>query len=132
MPPIRPRQREPRAAELAYASRYSAGLRVIRRAKSAVFLPQNHEVDLRWRQMNTSRLLFRFAYLLGFKPWDSGISPPELVEWVEGPKALPPGRALDIGCGTGTNCKYLLDHKWDVTGVDFVAQALNKAKLKAP
>ena len=82
--------------------------------------------------MNTSRLFFRFAYLLGFKPWDSGISPPELVEWVEGPKALPPGRALDIGCGTGTNCKYLLDHKWDVTGVDFVAQALNKAKLKAP
>jgi SAM-dependent methyltransferase len=82
--------------------------------------------------MKTPRLFFRLAYLLGFKPWDSGISPPELVEWVEGPKALPPGRALDFGCGTGTNCKYLLDHNWDVTGVDFVPQALNTARLKAP
>jgi SAM-dependent methyltransferase len=72
------------------------------------------------------------SYLFGFKPWDTGISPPELVEWVEGPKALAPGRALDIGCGTGTNCKYLLDHKWDVTGVDFVPRALQAAKRRAP
>jgi SAM-dependent methyltransferase len=82
--------------------------------------------------MNTPKLLFRFAYLLGMKPWDSGVPPPELVEWVEGPNALPPGRALDIGCGTGTNCRYLLDHKWQVTGVDFVPRALKVAKQKAP
>ena len=82
--------------------------------------------------MDTARFLFRLTYLLGFKPWDSGVSPPELVEVVEGPKALPPGRALDIGCGTGTNCQYLLDHRWDVTGVDFVARALAGAKRKAP
>jgi SAM-dependent methyltransferase len=43
-----------------------------------------------------------------------------------------PGRALDIGCGTGTNCKYLADHKWEVTGVDFVPRALEIAKRKAP
>jgi SAM-dependent methyltransferase len=78
------------------------------------------------------RLFFRLAYRFGFKPWDSGIPPPELVELVEGPKAIRPGRALDIGCGTGTNCKYLLDHQWEVTGVDFVPQALNAAKRKAP
>ena len=82
--------------------------------------------------MDGSRLRFRLMYLLGFKPWDTGVSPPELVEQVEGPKALAPGRALDIGCGTGTNCKYLLDHKWEVTGIDFVPSALNAAKLKAP
>ena len=78
------------------------------------------------------RILFQLSYLVGMKPWDSGVSPPELIEWVEGPTALPPGRALDIGCGTGTNCKYLLDHKWEVTGVDFVPRALKAAKLKAP
>jgi SAM-dependent methyltransferase len=78
------------------------------------------------------RLFFEFAYLFGFKPWDSGVSPPELVEVVEGPKALQPGRALDIGCGTGTNCKYLLDHGWDVTGVDYVPRAIAAAKRKAP
>lgn len=78
------------------------------------------------------RLFFQLSYLMGFKPWDSGISPPELVELVEGPKALRSGRALDIGCGTGTNCKYLLDHHWEVTGVDFVPRAVNVAKRKAP
>ena len=51
---------------------------------------------------------------------------------IEGPKVLRPGRAIDIGCGTGTNCKYLLDHGWDVTGVDFVPRALAVAKRKAP
>ena len=82
--------------------------------------------------MNIPRLFFRFAYLFGTKPWDSGVTPPELIEWVEGPMALAPGRALDIGCGTGTNCKYLLDHKWQVTGVDFVPRALRTAQGKAP
>jgi SAM-dependent methyltransferase len=77
-------------------------------------------------------LFFRFAYRFGFKPWDSGISPPELVELVEGPDALKPSRAIDVGCGTGTNCRYLLDHGWDVTGVDFVAHAIGVAKRKAP
>jgi SAM-dependent methyltransferase len=82
--------------------------------------------------MEGRHIFFRLAYLFGFKPWDSGASPPELVELVEGSKALPPGRAIDLGCGTGTNCKYLLDHKWEVTGVDFVPRALHAAKLKAP
>jgi hypothetical protein len=54
--------------------------------------------------MNTRRLFFTFAYLFGVKPWDSGISPPELVKVVEGGDALRPGRAIDLGCGTGTNC----------------------------
>ncbi|MDQ6876662.1 MAG: class I SAM-dependent methyltransferase [Candidatus Dormibacteraeota bacterium] len=82
--------------------------------------------------MKAPRLFFRMTYLLGWKPWDSGMPPPELVEWVEGSRALPPGRALDIGCGTGTNARYLLDHKWQVTGVDFVPRAVQAAKRKAP
>jgi SAM-dependent methyltransferase len=82
--------------------------------------------------MDWRRLFFRVAYLIGPRPWDSGVPPPELVEWIEGPRALPPGRALDIGCGTGTNCAYMLAHKWEVTGVDFVPRAVRAAKQKAP
>jgi SAM-dependent methyltransferase len=82
--------------------------------------------------VNWQRLFYRLAYLIGPRPWDSGIPPPELVEWIEGPRALPAGRALDIGCGTGTNCKYMLDHRWEVTGVDFVPRAVRAAKQKAP
>lgn len=82
--------------------------------------------------MDPRRLFFNFAYLFGFKPWDSGVPPPELIELVEGPNALQPGNAIDLGCGTGTNCRYLLDHGWQVTGVDYVARAINVAKRKAP
>ncbi len=65
-----------------------------------------------------SRFSFWLAYRRGFTPWDTGISPPELVAVVEGDQALPPGKALDLGCGTGTNSIYLAQHGWDVSGVD--------------
>ena len=74
---------------------------------------------------------FRAAYLLGFKPWDSGVPPPELVSVVEGPGKLEPGKALDLGCGTGTNCIYMAKHGWEATGVDFVPRAIAQARTKA-
>ncbi|MBO0686707.1 MAG: class I SAM-dependent methyltransferase [Candidatus Dormibacteraeota bacterium] len=76
-------------------------------------------------------LFFRYAYLVGFKPWDSGIPPPELVDYVEGAHALEPERALDLGCGTGTNVIYMARHGWQVTGVDFVPRAIRQARRKA-
>ena len=72
-------------------------------------------------------LFFRAAYRFGFKPWDSGVSPPELVSFVE---ANPPLKALDLGCGTGTNCIYLAQHGWDTTGVDFTPRAIQMARQK--
>src|SRR5207245_443504 len=82
--------------------------------------------------MPTRRLFFELAYLFGIKPWDSGVPPPELVELIEGPDALKPGRAIDLGCGTGTNCKYRLEHGWDVAGVDYDPPALRAAERTAP
>ena len=76
------------------------------------------------------RLGYRLLYRLGIKPWDQRV-PPELVALVEGPGALPPGRALDLGCGTGTQTIYLAAHGWAVTGVDFVGRALRAARRKA-
>jgi len=76
-------------------------------------------------------VFFRAAYLLGFKPWDSGVPAPELVAAVEGEQRLPVGKALDLGCGTGTNCIYLAQHGWDATGVDFVPRAIRSAGQKA-
>lgn len=82
--------------------------------------------------MNRARIFFGLAYLLGVKPWDSGIAPPELKALVEGAAPLKPGRALDLGCGTGTNSRYLSDHGWDVTGIDFVPRAIRTARRTAP
>jgi SAM-dependent methyltransferase len=76
-------------------------------------------------------IFYRTAYLVGFKPWDTGVSPPELVAVVEGPDALPPGRALDLGCGTGTNAIYLARHGWETTAIDFTPRAVKAARRKA-
>ncbi|HEY4844872.1 MAG TPA: class I SAM-dependent methyltransferase [Candidatus Dormibacteraeota bacterium] len=78
-----------------------------------------------------SSLFFRLAYRLGFKPWDSGIPPPELVEVIEGGRRLPAGRALDLGCGTGTTSVYMASKGWQVTGVDFVLRPIRVARAKA-
>jgi SAM-dependent methyltransferase len=76
-------------------------------------------------------LMFRAMYRLGFKPWDTGVSPPELQQLIEGTGARPAGKALDLGCGTGTNSIYMANHGWQVTGVDFVPRAIEIAKAKA-
>ncbi|MBI4771870.1 MAG: class I SAM-dependent methyltransferase [Chloroflexi bacterium] len=60
-------------------------------------------------------------------PWDSGIPAPELVRTMA---HRPPGRALDLGCGTGTNVRYLAEHGWQATGIDFVPAAIAKARRK--
>lgn len=76
------------------------------------------------------RLFWNLRYLFGQPPWDTGVTPPELVELVESGEA-PPGRALDIGCGTGTNAIYLAQHGFDVVGVDIAWLAIRRARRKA-
>jgi len=79
-------------------------------------------------------MLRRLVYGLWYyfhPPWDTGITPPEVVEAIEAPNGLPPGRALDLGCGTGTNSLYLARHGWQVVGVDFAGMAIRIARRKA-
>ena len=42
----------------------------------------------------------------------------------------PAGRALDIGCGTGTNLITLVNAGWQAEGFDFAPRAVNIAKRK--
>lgn len=44
---------------------------------------------------------------------------------------LPPGRALDAGCGHGAETLWLAAHGWEVTAVDFSASALEHARATA-
>lgn len=76
-------------------------------------------------------LEYRLLYRLGFLPWDTDQVPAELATLVEGPGALPPGRALDIGCGTGMQAVYLAQQGWTVTGLDVVPRALARARGRA-
>lgn len=73
------------------------------------------------------RIKFNIAYLTGSAPWDSGISPPELHDFLA---THPAGRALDIGCGTGTNIITLARAGWQAEGFDFAPRAVRLARRK--
>jgi SAM-dependent methyltransferase len=66
-------------------------------------------------------------YLSGDTPWDRGAPEPLLVEAVEA-GLLPAGRALEIGCGTGTNARFLAARGWEVVAVDLSPTAIERAR----
>jgi SAM-dependent methyltransferase len=76
-------------------------------------------------------LIYRLIYLLRLRIWERRKPPVELVAVVEGAAALPAGRALDLGCGSGTDSIYLARHGWTVTGVDIVPEAVVLARRNA-
>jgi SAM-dependent methyltransferase len=80
------------------------------------------------RILNRARWRFKWRYWRGDTPWDTQITPPEVEAFIS---QHPPGRALDLGCGTGTNAITLARHGWRVTGVDFVPSAIRAACAKA-
>jgi SAM-dependent methyltransferase len=71
------------------------------------------------------------AYRFGLGPRPSDIPDHRLVEVVEEPDALTPARALDLGCGTGRNARYLARHGWNTTAVELSGQAIRIAERKA-
>ena len=70
--------------------------------------------------------------------WDRRYAGSELL-WTGEPNrflvseaaGLRPGRALDLACGEGRNAVWLARQGWQVTGVDFSAVALEKARRLA-
>jgi len=78
--------------------------------------------------LNRSRWRFQWLYWRAKTPWDTNITPPEVVEFLANTTA---GRALDLGCGTGTNAISMARRGWQVTGVDFISSAIRKARRKA-
>src|SRR4051812_9897444 len=75
------------------------------------------------------RTAYNLAYRYFRMPWEIGPRP-ELVELVESGR-LAPGRAIDLGCGTGANAVFLAERGFAVTGVDFAPAALAKARARA-
>jgi SAM-dependent methyltransferase len=72
-------------------------------------------------------IVFNIWYLFGKAPWDTGISPPELTVFIQ---THPPGRALDLGSGTGRNVLTLAEAGWTVVGVDFAMRAVAAARRR--
>lgn len=87
--------------------------------------------------LGSKHTLFRLFYRLGFTPWEGHPLAESLRRLVEGNNstdswgsaALPAAAALELGCGTGDTSIYLAKQGWQVTAVDFVPTALEKARV---
>jgi len=75
------------------------------------------------------KLFYELGYRFLRMPWETGPRD-ELVGLVERGR-LAPCRAIDLGCGTGSNAIFLAQHGFDVTGVDFATVAIRKARRRA-
>ncbi|MGW1894355.1 class I SAM-dependent methyltransferase [Streptomyces sp. NPDC002004] len=76
-------------------------------------------------------LPYTLLYRLGLTPWERQPVAHGFRDALRAPEALPPGRALDIGCGTGRHAVHLAQRGWRVTGVDLVREALAAARERA-
>jgi SAM-dependent methyltransferase len=69
-------------------------------------------------------------YEKGQSPWDTGRPSSELVRVVaEVPVA--PCRAVELGCGTGSNAVWLAQQGFDVAAVDISPRAVEMARRRA-
>jgi SAM-dependent methyltransferase len=78
---------------------------------------------------------YEFAYRIGFHPWEDAEEQPsftgkitELLEREESEREPPYGPALDIGTGSGIWGVLLAKRGWQVTGIDLVDKALQRAR----
>jgi 2-polyprenyl-3-methyl-5-hydroxy-6-metoxy-1,4-benzoquinol methylase len=69
-------------------------------------------------------------YQSGDTPWDTGTPSTELIRTIK-EEGIRPCRALELGCGTGTNSIWLAQQGFEVTAVDISPLALEQARLKA-
>lgn len=74
------------------------------------------------------RFSFELKYFLKKAPWDTGVTPQELTDFLE---TTPPGHALELGCGTGTNALTMAQYGWKVTAIDISFVAIKRARKKA-
>ena len=75
---------------------------------------------------------YALAYRSGITPWEHREIAPDppferLLDREEVGRERPFGRALDLGCGTGTHTRLLQDRGWEVMGVDSARRAVDTA-----
>jgi len=81
---------------------------------------------------------YKLAYRIGFHPWEEALhqqpfvaSLSKLLDAEERGREKPYGRALDLGTGSGIWAVELAKRGWNVTGVDLVDKALERADHRA-
>jgi SAM-dependent methyltransferase len=82
--------------------------------------------------MTVGRRAYDLMYRI-WAPWDTVGVRDDLRKLLATGQVSPAShpRAIDLGCGTGANVVFLAEQGYDVTGVDFSAVALRKARARA-
>lgn len=79
-------------------------------------------------------IFYSVAYAIGFTPWEAaGQAGAEVLRRLftrEESERTAPGKALDLGCGTGVHTVELAERGWSVTGVDSNARAVSRANRR--
>jgi SAM-dependent methyltransferase len=70
-------------------------------------------------------------YAEGCTPWDTQITPPEVVAFWDARRLATAGIALDLGCGPGTNVRYLARLGLDALGAEIAAAPLLTAQARS-
>jgi methyl halide transferase len=78
----------------------------------------------------TEHIEWNDRYRDGNLPWDTGRPSSELQRVLSG-NPIQPCRALDLGCGTGTNSVWLAQQGFEVTGIDVAPLAVERAEERA-
>jgi SAM-dependent methyltransferase len=78
----------------------------------------------------TARQRWDARYAEGETPWDTQITPPEVVAFWQSGRLRPQGVALDMGCGPGTNVRYLARLGLTAVGVEIAAAPLRVAQRR--
>jgi SAM-dependent methyltransferase len=73
---------------------------------------------------------YKLMYRVGLAPWEWRDVEETWRPILDGESGLEPGRALDVGCGSGRDAVYLANRGWRVTAVDFSEGALATAKRR--
>lgn len=79
--------------------------------------------------MSLMKLFYEFVYKHFRAPWDIG--PRRGRVDLVGSGRLQPCRAIDLGSGMASNCIYLAEHGFEVTGVDYAVSAVERGRRMA-
>lgn len=67
-----------------------------------------------------------------YRWWHLSVPSPELVHAIADGWLSGPGRALDVGCGMGSEAAHLYSLGWQVIGIDLSSVALRAAAIRNP
>ena len=79
--------------------------------------------------MTLMKPFYERLYRRSNAPWDIGPREP-LVSLIQSGK-IEPGRAIDLGCGAGSNAIFLAQNGFEVTGVDYARAAIDRSRAAA-